>query len=133
MMKSARSRYGKNGQSLVETALVLPVVILILSGIIDFGLLLNNYQVITNASREGARVAAVGYTDSEIVDVVRNAAGILDPGQLLIDIDPPESDREKGDEVTITIEYNYTLFTPIISAIVPNPVRIESKMTMRVE
>ncbi|HPD01593.1 MAG TPA: TadE/TadG family type IV pilus assembly protein, partial [Acetivibrio sp.] len=43
---------------MVETALILPIVVLLLTGIIDFGILFNNYLVITNASREAARNAA---------------------------------------------------------------------------
>ncbi|MEQ8198647.1 MAG: TadE family protein, partial [Clostridiaceae bacterium] len=39
---------------MVETALVLPIIILIVFGIIEFGRILNTYIVLTNASREGA-------------------------------------------------------------------------------
>ena len=60
------------GQSLVETAIVLPIVLLLVMGIIDFGLLFNNYIVISNASREGARKAALGGTDIEVVQTVQN-------------------------------------------------------------
>ena len=47
----------ERGVSAVEFALVLPVLVLILFGIVEFGLILYNQQVITNASREGARWA----------------------------------------------------------------------------
>jgi Flp pilus assembly protein TadG len=47
------------GASMVEFALVLPILILILFGIIEFGILIYNQQVITNASREGARYGIV--------------------------------------------------------------------------
>jgi Flp pilus assembly protein TadG len=48
------------GQSLVELALLLPVVLLLLGGIIDYGRLYNEQLIVTAAAREGARVAAVG-------------------------------------------------------------------------
>ena len=48
------------GQSLVETALVLPLLLLIVFGTIEFGRVFNAYLVVSNASREGARAAAVG-------------------------------------------------------------------------
>jgi Flp pilus assembly protein TadG len=55
------------GAELVEFALVLPVLLLVFGGIIDFGLLLQRQQVVTNASREGARLAVLpGYTTSDI-------------------------------------------------------------------
>jgi Flp pilus assembly protein TadG len=56
--RSRRSR----GQALVEFALVLPVFLLILFGIIDAGRLIYTYNTIANAARDGARVAIVNQT-----------------------------------------------------------------------
>lgn len=53
----------ENGATAVELALILLVMILLLNGIIELGLLLFNKQVITNASREGARAGIVTRTD----------------------------------------------------------------------
>lgn len=122
-----------NGQSTVETALVLPLVILILTGIIDFGLLFNNYLVIANASREGVRLAAVGSTDSAITASIINMTTTLDQTKLGITITPTQSSRKKGDEVTVTIVYQNQLLTPVISALMPNPVPLNSKTVMRME
>ncbi|MGD8892889.1 MAG: pilus assembly protein, partial [Desulfobacterales bacterium] len=49
----------QNGATVVEFAIILPLLIVFLFGIIEFGLLLYNKQVITNASREGARAGLV--------------------------------------------------------------------------
>ena len=54
----------KKGQYQVETAIVLPLVLLLLMGIVDFGFLFNNYIVISNASREAARKGSLGGTDA---------------------------------------------------------------------
>jgi Flp pilus assembly protein TadG len=54
---------GREGQTLVEFALILPVLILLLVGLMEFALLLYNQHVITNASREGARYGIVSRTD----------------------------------------------------------------------
>jgi Flp pilus assembly protein TadG len=124
---------GKKGQSIVETALILPIIILILTGIIDFGLLFNNYLVITNVSREAARNAAVGATDYEIITLVRNMTTSLDNTKVSTTIYPSESLRKKGDEVVVIIRYNNTLLTPVISAIVPNPLQLTAKTAMRME
>ena len=51
---------GRRGQSLVEFSLVLPILLIMVFGIIDFGLGLRSYISLTNATREGARFAAVG-------------------------------------------------------------------------
>lgn len=58
----------ERGAELIEFAITLPVLLLIGLGIIDFGLLFQRYEVVTNAAREGARVAVLpGYTDPDVV------------------------------------------------------------------
>lgn len=123
----------KKGQAIVETALILPIIILILTGIIDFGLLFNNYLVITNASREAARNAAIGATDSEIISLVESMTSTLDKSKLVTTISPNQALRKKGNEVSITVSYNNVMFTPVISSILPNPMIIKTKTVMRME
>lgn len=73
----------RKGQSLVEFALVLPLLLLIVVGILEFGIAFRTFQVVTNAAREGARTAVLR-TDLETVegvvtDYVRS--GGLDDGR----------------------------------------------------
>jgi len=132
-MIKGRNRKNK-GQSLVETALMLPVILLLLTGIIDFGLLFNNYLIVSNASREGARAAVTGSTDAQIDTVVDNAAVSLDPANLTVTITPNETEgRNTGDAVTVTVQYKYSMITPIIAAIVPGPINLNTSTTMRCE
>jgi Flp pilus assembly protein TadG len=128
-----RIKVEKKGQAVVETALILPIIILILMGIIDFGLMFNNYLVINNAAREGARNAAVGSSDANIKNMILNMTTTLDHSKLTTTIHPAELLRKKGEEVTVTIEYDNRLITPIISAIVPNPLHLKAKTVMRIE
>lgn len=58
-MKTSVITRNQNGATAVEFAIILPVLILVLFGIIEFGLVLFNKQIITNASREGARAGIV--------------------------------------------------------------------------
>ena len=51
-----------NGSAVVEFAIVLPILLLIVFGIINFGVLMYNQSVITNAAREGARWASIHST-----------------------------------------------------------------------
>ena len=95
-----RERRSCRGQSMVETALVLPIIILLLVGIIDFGLLFNNYIVLSNATREAARKAAVGATDEFIMQTVADLTGTLDQTRIAIQVSPSESLRRHGVEVT---------------------------------
>lgn len=55
----ARLRAGEQGQSLVEAALVFPVLLIILTGILSFGLAFNNYLILTNAVGAGGRALAI--------------------------------------------------------------------------
>jgi Flp pilus assembly protein TadG len=50
-------RRSQHGQNLVETALAIPILFLFLAGVVDLGRLFNNYMIVANATREGARVA----------------------------------------------------------------------------
>ena len=47
------------GSQLVEFALIFPLLLLVVMGVVDFGLMFQRYEVLTNAAREGARVAAL--------------------------------------------------------------------------
>lgn len=128
-----RTKLTNKGQSLVETALILPVLLLLLTGIIDFGLLFNSYLVVSNASREGARYAAVGNTDAQIMAAAGNAAASLDPARLEIVVTPGEAARDTGDSVTVTVRYGYSMITPVIAAFFPEAFDIETSTTMRCE
>ena len=123
----------RKGQSLVETALVLPIIILIIMGIIDFGMMFNNYLIVSNASREGARTAAVGATDSKIVSVVKTVSATLDNTKISTVISPVEALRKKGDEVVVKVIYEYELLTPMIESLLPGPVELKGTAVMRVE
>jgi len=125
--------FSRKGQAMVETALILPIVILILAGIMDFGLLFNNYLIINNASREGARYAAVGATDTQITNDIKTMTSTLDQSKVKITISPSGATRKTGEEVTVTIEYDNNLITPIISSIVSNPIHLKAKTVMRIE
>jgi Flp pilus assembly protein TadG len=57
----------ERGAELVEFALTFPILLLVCMGIIDFGLLFQRYEVLTNAAREGARVSVLpGYTAADV-------------------------------------------------------------------
>ena len=121
------------GQSIVEIALILPVILLILFGIIQFGIIFNADLIITNASREGAREAAVGVSDTEIVNTIKASMATLDEEFVNITISPSSSSRVTGAQVSVQIDYNIQIVMPIISNIIPNPFKISAKTVMRVE
>ena len=55
------------GAELIEFALVTPLLLLLVFGVANFGLMFQRYEVLTNAAREGARVAAIpGYVSADV-------------------------------------------------------------------
>jgi len=57
----------ERGAELIEFAIVTPLLLLLVFGIADFGLMFQRYEVLTNAAREGARVAAIpGYVSADV-------------------------------------------------------------------
>lgn len=119
------------GQALVEFALVLPLVILLLMAIFEFGSIFHSYLVITNASRDGARIGIVGeYTDEEdLKQKVKDMCAALDQSEITVDVNSDSVLRRMQVQVT----YKVHPFTPVLSAILPDPVVLKSKTTMRIE
>ena len=88
---------GDSGAELVEFALTFPLLLLVVLGIVDFGLLFQRYEVITNAAREGARIAALPDYQSDLTTNVEtrvyqylDAANMTDGGRS-VSVDGPTS------------------------------------------
>jgi Flp pilus assembly protein TadG len=89
----------ERGQTMVEFALVLPFFCLLLFGIIQFGIIWNNYVTLTDAARAGARKAVVSKDEAAAEAAVRHSAGNL-PGAQSAERCPPAAEKLLG--VTVT-------------------------------
>lgn len=103
----------ERGQTMVEFALVLPLMALLLFGVIQFGILFNNYVTLTDAVRAGVRKAAVsrdlgaGGAVSAAQQAVRDSAADLDPAKLA---NPSVvSTWAHGDPVSVCASYPYDI------------------------
>ncbi|MGD1997027.1 MAG: TadE/TadG family type IV pilus assembly protein [Anaerolineae bacterium] len=109
----------QSGQSLVEFALVLPVLLLILGGLVDLGRAYFSYVAVTDAAAEGAAYAAADPNNfGEIVERVQAASGGLveiDPDAVEVAYPPTIA---SGAPITVTVSYTYTVATPIINRMV---------------
>src|SRR6476620_8735411 len=129
-MKRHRSR----GQSLVEFALVLPVFLLILMGIVDFGMAVYKFNGVSQAAREIARVTSVhpcaGATpcapgsSTQTADVVKIQKGLIpgltSPTFACVDnagVVSPTCDFSK-DSVQVTVTAPYKPVTPILGSLI---------------
>ena len=100
------------GQALIEMALILPLLLLVIGGIMDFGFLFLRYEVVTNAAREGARVAVLpGYQTADVQARVANyltAGGLTDPAPpaaVVYDIEEIIVGGPTIAIVTVTVQY----------------------------
>jgi Flp pilus assembly protein TadG len=101
----------QKGQSVTEFALALPILALLLFAVIQFGITFNNYVTLTDATRAGARKAAVSREQSNSSSIaalaVRASAADLDQTKLNVSITP--SPWLPGSDVTVTATYPYKI------------------------
>jgi Flp pilus assembly protein TadG len=112
---------------------VVPVLLLILMGIIDFGRVFYTYMVLNAAARDSARYASVGASDSQVKSTIQSDTPTLDYSQESITIQPSDGYRVSGLPVTVSISYPVQLLTPVLSSILPDPFVVKTSITMRVE
>jgi len=73
-MIKARQLGNSKAAALVETAVILPIFVLLMVGMVEFSRVLMVKQVITNAAREGARAGAVNLDDTEALTAAQNVS-----------------------------------------------------------
>ena len=132
-----------DGQSLVEFALLLPILLGIVIGVFEFGRAWNVDQVLTSAAREGVRLAVVPTTTSEsevlaaVEDALTNAA--LDPSLADIDIDGFGDGYGTPTTVQVAYPFEFTFLGPLMAFLgdgegeVPGAITLTSTITMRNE
>ncbi len=111
-------RRSESGQSAVEFALVLPILILILMGVFDFGRAFYAYSVVANSAREGARAGVYSSaTDAQIEAAVQQYWVGLGASPS-INISPPFPRAEMG-TISVTVRYVFQPVTPLIDSFLP--------------
>jgi Flp pilus assembly protein TadG len=107
------SRASEHGAVAVEFAILAPVLIMILMGIMEFGRAFNAQISLTNAAREGVRVMAVSNNPASARTAAKNAAVSLSPGLADSNIIFSATDGTTGCTVThqMTVTVTYTLST----------------------
>lgn len=123
----------EKGQSLVEMALLLPILLLLLTGIFDFGRILYSYTHLHLATQETVRLGGLGKNDAEISEFARNYIHLGDPNLLHITISPNDTNRQSGEYMTVTLDYPVDMITPFVSTFFPTPFKLSTESTIRVE
>ena len=141
--KSKKVLNNEHGGSLVEFAIVLPLLLIILFGIIEFGILLYNQAVITNASREGARYGIVAasprYSENDISGVVTNYCSRLITFGVqntpVVHATPLDGTTLFGDDLEVQVNWQHTfLALPNFPGIgLSNPLDLSAITVMKYE
>jgi Flp pilus assembly protein TadG len=145
------------GQSLVEFALILPLLVLVLFGIIELGIVLNLYIGMTNSAREAARAGAVyQYTgaaplNTQPIDqqaapidlqrtqyvssiITGTINPIIVPTTLTVTVSyptsPPSDPYRAGDTINVQLAYDHQLFFGILG---PRKITLKATSAMRIE
>lgn len=139
MNADARAR----GQALVEFALVLPIFLVLVLGVFDFGRLIVLHTSMTNGAREGARLATVNQDASLIEDRIETQTGLIAPTIALNFYLPPDDPDDAPTEpceavpdvgclVVIEVQGEFNAITPIIGSII-GPIDVSAVTTSTVE
>lgn len=130
----------QKGTAAIEFAIVLLLLIFLIFGLIEAGLILYNKQVITNATREGARAGIVAQNprvnDATIQQVITNYSlnHLITFGTTnMLAISIGRSGDQFGDDLMVRVTYFYTFlimpkFMPLI-----NPMRLSAQTVMKYE
>jgi Flp pilus assembly protein TadG len=139
-MKRMRSQ---QGAALLETAIVLPMIMLVCVGIFEFGRAYQTWQVLTNASREGARLAVLdGQTDSAVrtrVNDYLSGGGLNTLGDSSIVVDRTVAlGSATASRVTVNYPFEFMMLNPIVRMITPTsttgaPITMQAATLMRNE
>ena len=130
-MRDIRS---ERGSAVIETALAIPLLLILGVGIAELGRAYQTSQVLTNAAREGARVAALSNSAANAVDAgVRQylqTDGLLSDATVGVNI--------TGSEVTVSYPFQFVVLQPVAQllvsgSMVDSPIRVTATSVMRNE
>jgi hypothetical protein len=122
----------EKGQALTEFALLVPLFLMLLCGVVDFGRILFTYLNLNLVAQESVRLGGLGEGDAAIASFARSQAEVPDSTQLQVTVSPTETTRKSGDYVQVTLSYSLPFMTPLIGNMLPEPV-IRADSTIRVE
>ena len=130
MKVDQKQRRGSRGQATVEMALVLPILIWLLIGLVDVARMANAVITLQHATREAVRLGITGAADSEVTERAQLTATTLDPATLTITITPAGS-RTTGSDITVKLDYKYKVLA--LMGIIGSEVPLSATLTSRVE
>jgi len=136
-LKPLRTR--RRGDAFVEFAILAPMLVMILFGVLEMGRVVNAWLVVHNAAREGARAGVLVYPDSASTTAAQNAAAAYLTAGLSVrgDISAPSAPPNvlvSSDTVQVTTGADVQLYTPMFQALLGGSVvHVQATASMRRE
>jgi len=130
-MNTHKQHTHNQGQTLVEFALLVPILLTIMFAIVDLGRAVYFYSAIQNSAREGARYGIINpFQTSEIENRVRSSAVGLDQSTLQVYPTVPDP----GDAVRVHVQYTFRALTPVLPSLMGiNQLQLNTYATMNIE
>lgn len=137
----------QRGAAIIETALTLPILLLVSVGIFEFGRAYETWEVLTNAAREGARIAILPGSTSDAVDTrVRDylqMGGLVHDGTVGValastTVSMGATGNASASKVTVTYPFTFMVLQPVAQLVVSGslagaPITLTSNAEMRNE
>lgn len=139
----------QRGQSLAEFAVVVPIFLVLVMGIVDFGMGLKSWISITNAAREAARWGAIhcssgDYTNSDVEQRAIDTATGLDAAALTATVDTSagvacDASQNSTQSLVVNVDYEYKMITPLAGMLSllgggsSSSINLSSSADMRIE
>lgn len=117
--------------------MVVPVFLILLLGIVDFGSAVRSWITVTDSAREGARVGAAGASCDDIKQrAVETSDGLL----IVSDVSAENCQGQPGTSVVVTVTHDYSFITPLGTLLttfsggtLPSTITMTSSSDMRIE
>jgi hypothetical protein len=136
----------ERGQALIEMALTLPLLLLICTGIFEFGRAYQTWEVLTNAAREGARVAVLpgggpGTVDARVREYL-SMGGLDSDSSVQVDVNPTTvsmgaAGSTSASQVVVSYPFSFIVLKPIANLVGGNSLStsmlLSASVTMRNE
>ena len=127
----------QRGAALLEAAITIPIILLISVGIFEFGRAYQTWQVLTNAAREGARLAVInGSTDADVTTRVRNymqAGSLPSYGTATVTIQRAVvlTGADTASKIQIDYPFQFMVLNPVVRLVAPSDTKTGAPISMR--